>query len=111
MKRKAKKEGRPASCGTPLAAVRFLTGIGEIGGSFLYRLLHLSRVGLDENFQYVVGGYCRWIGIVKPIVELALLHSGIATSFLADVPCTIYERPAENSTNFGTFFPPCKDNI
>ena len=60
----------------------FLTGSGDGFGGFLYRRLHLSRVGLDKNFQYVVGGHCRWIGVMEPVVELAFLYSGIATSSL-----------------------------
>ncbi len=76
------KKGHPASCGVPLAKTRFSIGVGDGAGSFLYCRLYLSRIGLDEYLQYVVGGHCRRVGIVKPVVEPAFLHSGIATSSL-----------------------------
>lgn len=28
----------------------------------------LSRVGLDEDFQHVVGGHRRWVGAVEPVL-------------------------------------------
>ena len=40
------------------------------------------HIGLNAKLQYVVGGYCRWIRVMEPVIELALLHSGFATSFL-----------------------------
>ena len=32
-------------------------------------------VGLDEDLQYVVGGHCRWVGVMEPIVQFALFYN------------------------------------
>ena len=90
------KEGRSALRGAPLAAARFLTGVGDDLGGFLYGRIHLSRVGLNEDFQYVVGGRCRGVGIVEPVIELASFHGGIAASLL--LTFQLYARGAWNST-------------
>ena len=77
-----KKQEHPALCRVPLVASRAFIGGGSGVGGFLDRRLHLSRVGLDANLEYVFGGYRRWIGVVEPVVELARLHSGFTTSLL-----------------------------
>ena len=73
------------SCGVPLAMVQSLTGSGDGFGGFLYGRFHLSHIGLNEELQYVVGGHCRWVGVMEPVVEFALLHRGTATSFLSNL--------------------------
>lgn len=71
------------------------------------RRLHLASVGLDEEFQYAVGGYYHRIGGEEPIVQLAPLHSGIATSSLWTVPCPSYENKMGNNTSKAQSF--CHD--
>ncbi len=88
---KRKKEEHPASCGVPFtAAGLFIGGGGSVSGLPDCRL-HLPGVGLDKDLQYVVGGHCRWVGVVEPIVQLAFPHSGIAISSLLTCSCPSYD--------------------
>lgn len=67
------KKGHPASCRVSLA--NRLRGCTErLLGSLPYCSLYLSGVGFDKDFEYVVGGRCRRVGIVEPIVEFTLLQ-------------------------------------
>ena len=80
--RRAVQEGQNLGLGAVLTRGEFVL-LGAVGNIILYRPDPGSVTQFPTGTSVkVVGGHCRWVGVVEPVVELAFLHSGAATPSL-----------------------------